>query len=769
MQRRLNIDLRSGVHETTVVRWLVGFHLGTLMIILMPILSDFTPFRVAVVFFDLTVVPGVLFLIALDELDLTLDRLLYVVGTSLILVMATGVALNITLPLVGFYRPLAVPSLVFGLTALVIALGYVSYSRANARDRSIHVDYINYTLSPLVVLSLLLLPATVIAIDVLQGQDQNLPIIAVLSIIAVMPLAITLRSRLDWYPLVVYGISLALLYHTTLSSQAHGASSRRLTIMEMRRWTPGVGEVTSTSTSLVPNGVLYPMYAILSDIPLYLQSGHVNPILVSLLPVTLFQIYRRYVSDRSALLGVSIFMFAHPFYRLYPGGGRVSTPVIFLAVVGLLIADDSLGSFNKKLFSIIFASGIIVSHYGTSYYAMLAFFGAFALVKVFPYVEKAIASISDRGHSMAADAIQFSTERNGQSVLTVTFVCFFGVFVMAWYMYTFGGGHFSLPVRIAGAIQGLYEGALFTGKSANRLQKSYGYNTTSIRLARYIYIGLVGLMLFGLVSELLRRFVSSLETRFQDEYLGTAAVLLAFAGSSFLLPVGWGGGRPMMIAFTFVAVFAVVGSLTGFEILRFGLGKVMTERNLPSRDALRGVCHSGFAVVLAVFLLLNTGVMAATFIDGTAPNNVPLQSELEDSRNPRFVTGGYVETDIATFGWLVDHRTEGYGIRGDLLTNGLTDRYRSSIASEAETDVVFPYGDTKPRGYLNRLGEVDVTEYTILLSHNYHLDAYTFNSSYERKPLNPLHDELDARSRIYSTGNSGIYFGGNRTAIKETK
>jgi hypothetical protein len=124
-------------------------------------------------------------------------------------------------------------------------------------------------------------------------------------------------------------MSLALLYHATLSAQVYGGSSVPLEIMRVQRWTPGVGEVAPTSTSLVPNGILYPTYATLIDIPYFIQTSFLNPVLVSLIPVILFQAYRRYVSDRAALLGAAIFMFAHPFFVGAELNSRESTLFLY--------------------------------------------------------------------------------------------------------------------------------------------------------------------------------------------------------------------------------------------------------------------------------------------------------------------------------------------------------------------------------------------------------------------------------------------------------
>jgi uncharacterized membrane protein len=501
------------------------------------------------------------------------------------------------------------------------------------------------------------------------------------------------------------------------------------------------------------------------NIPFYIQTTYLNPLLVSILPVILFQMYRRYVKDITALLGVSVFMFAHPFYRLYPQGGRVATPIIFLALVGLLVTETELGRTRKKILSIMFASGVVVSHYGTSYYSMMALFGALILLQILPTLERLLGTILSRREAFVQDTVQFRSEYSDTPVLSGAFVAFFGTFVIAWYIYTSGGQLFSLPNHFADSVSALYGGDFFSSSTANRVQKSYGYGTTSIRLARYIYIGLIGLMGVGLVAEFYRRLSPSLDTAFPDEYFAISTMFLAFAGSTYVLPVGWGGGRPMMIAFTFVGIFALIGILVPVWVCSTVLSEYWDRQLHLSQGTLRGVAHSVFAIVLATFLILNTGVAAATVIGGSAPMNVPLQPELDERRNPSFVAGAYVETDVQTFAWLQDNRDTEYQMRGDLMANALTDKYRSSIAIAMNKDDPFPYGDVKPRGDIDRIIGNDAPAYTFMLSHNTHLDVYTLNSTYERKPLRPLSDAIDARSRIYSTGHNSIYLGGNGTAM----
>jgi uncharacterized membrane protein len=727
--------------------------------ILGPVLSEISLIRTAFVFIDLSFIPGCLLLLYLDEFCFDLDRILYSVGSSLILIMVTGVILNLALPVIGFMRPMSVSNLIFGLTVLVCILSLMAYRRTLGREGVLTL--VGKRITPAVPLFLLLIPLTVLSISVLQVFDQNLPIIVVLSVIAVIPLWLVLTDRFDWYALGVWGVAMALLYHATFSSQAYGGSSIPLHIMEVQHWTPGVFETASTTTSLVANGVLYTSYATLSDIPFYIQTSYINPILVSLLPVIIFQTYRKYVSDKMAFLGVSVFMFAHPFYRLYPGGGRVSTPVIFLALVGLLISDTRLNVSRKHLFSLLFATGIILSHYGTSYFVMFGFLGAYLVLSTFPYVKKSISYLPENVNEISKNNLEIETPDNMGPVVTASFTGFFVIAVLAWYLYTSGGTHFSLPGHIQRALASLFGGDLISGSTANRVQKSYGYNTLSIRLSRFIYIGLVSLMGVGFLIEVCSRIYHHTTSKFEDEYLAIAGIFLTVSGSSFLLPVGWGGGRPMMIAFTFIAVFAVVGLVRVVKLCRQVVELSPARINTPSTRFMETVALSSFATIVAVFLLLNSGVLAATIVGGTAPHNVPIQPKLDQRENPNFRSGAYVDTDVQTHAWLLDHRTTDYGIRGDLIVHGQTDKYRSSIAIAMDTDVVFPYEDSAPNGFLNRIENDRFSKYVLIMGHNKNLDVYTLNSTYERKSLDPLHDDLAIRDRIYTTGDSSIYFGPN--------
>ena len=765
--QRLGFDVRASVPEASFVTWLMAFHVASMVAVLAPLVSDVVWIRAAFIFLDLTFVPGMLLLVAFDELEVELERLLYAMGASLVLVMATGVVLNLALPAIGIGRPLSIPYLVGGTTVLVGILATVAYNRASRRgDRLDLYRAVGRPLTPAVPLFALLIPGTALALDVLEVFDNNVPLLVVLTLIALVPLGVTIVRRFHWHAFAVWCMSLSLLYHSTLAPGAFGGSSVPMHIMEVQRWTPGIENTASTTTSLVPNGILYPTYATLIDIPYYMQTSFVNPILVSLLPVILFVAYRKYVTDTMALLGVSIFMFAHPFYRLYPGGGRVATPVIFLALIGLLIADDELEPVRVHVLAIMFAAGLVISHYGTSYFAMLAFFGAFLSLSLLPYVERWLSDSVGGIRSEIHDWVQITSRNDETKVVTVTFVSFFAVLVMAWYMYTSGGNHFSLPKHIARSLGALFGGDFFTGSTANRVTKSYGPGTQSITYSRYIYMSLIGLMGVGIATELFRRLRRSVETLFDDEFLVVGGIFLATAGSSFVLPTGWGGGRPMMIAFTFSAVFAAVGAVAlarlGWTVLERA---IENWHPLAEGQAVR-IAQSALAVILAVFLMLNTGVLAATAIGGTAPMTVPLETNLEESQNPDFRARAYVDTDVQTHAWLLDHRSGEYGIRGDLIASGQTDKYRSSIAFTMEKDVVFPYSGGGVDGYLDQLGESRDTRYVLIFGHNQNLDVYTLNSTYESKPLDPLHDEIEARSRIYSTGNSAIYFGGNGTAIR---
>lgn len=697
-----------------------------------PLLREF----LAVVF--LTFVPGLFALLQFDYHERSLTSTVsYAVGLSLLLVMTIGGAASLGFPRIGLEQPLSLDMLL--MTGAVLG-GIAAASSSSTLSLRLEKRWF----SDPVLLTLLLLPFISILGSVrYETSGNNLVLLGLLVTISVIPIIFVSRGGEAWYfPVAIWCISLALLYHGRVPGYYTVTQPLPQVTLEHLRWIPnyenGLG-------SLLANGVLFPVYAILTGLPIEIEWNLVNPILVSFLPVTLYETFRRYVPKRDALLSASLFAFAYPFYVLYPGAGRAATPVIFLALLGLAYSDDSLPSKVRQLFLIGFGIGVAVSHYGTAYVVMFALFvgvAAFVVLKGLLQADlqtrlgRVQVEVPDGGSKLPDRNIQFP------SVLRPTYITYYSVFALSWYLYTADSVKFEvLPRKVISAAQGvLYFEA--TGSTVSSYQQDYA--SLAITLGKYLYVVFGLLMAIGIAVAVFKLVVYREET-IETGYLAIAIGFFSmFVGSALPSGNGFAVARVMMIIFAFAVPFVVIGAREVGSGGQWVLRKTFQlESKLPSRTAL--------SLVLALFLLLNTGVVSETVTHDTAPSNRISQERLLNSDDPdlRLRVRDCVRCDVQTHVWVGNRIPKGQTPHAGIITDNQRDYYRGTIAER--TSRSFRYEQVTA----NQTG-IPRGNYVALLQHNRELSGFSIGYKFEfyRKDMSAY----TSGSRLYSNGKSVVYY-----------
>jgi hypothetical protein len=300
------------------------------------------------------------------------------------------------------------------------------------------------------------------------------------------------------------------------------------------------------------------------------------------------------------------------------------------------------------------------------------------------------------------------------------------------------------------------------GRTTNRVTESYA--SASIEISKYIYILIALLIATGFLIVYLRRVLAN-DHRFDDHYLVIATALFGLFGVTMIFR-NWGGGRPMMISFSFTTVFAALAATqlaggtkrivrTTVDHLPLPSGPRRAVLAITSRDLRIG--NQAFAVLLVVLFVLNTGVAAATVFGGFAPSNVPNQATLATDQNPKSQVSVHRETDITTHVWMVQHMDSSYGAYGDTFAIRQFDWYRPDVAARVPPTRGGYTAETKPE-------LVDIREqqagtqpgYLLLTGHNLALNHLWTSKFHPPTPIEEL--PLNRRNKIYSTGESHVYF-----------
>lgn len=694
----------------------------------------------------LTFVPGALLLAAFGIDRRRLPTMAgYAVGLSLVLVMFVGVVMSLAYPLFGIERPISLPPLLGTFAVIVTALAVLVHAKgAEFRVRVPTVEGWDY-----VPLLLLLLPfASFLGSAVYVVTGNNYVLLGVLTAAAVAPIAVALvRGRSRWLAPSVWSIALALLYHGQFG--AGGAHQDAVFTVNEGRW------LIESGGPVLPNAILYPVYAIMNDLPLGLQYGGVNPFLVSFIPLVLFESFRRYLDDDWSFLGACLFMFSFPFYTLYPSGGRVATPVLFLALLGLVLSDAGLSSVQKVSLSVAFGVGVGVSHYGTAYLVVFGLLASAVFVRLLMLHDRLrFGEYEGYLGGVRTDGAGGTIGTRVLSLLRAPYVLFLSAFVLAWYLLTDGARKFEpLPRKIVAQIDGVLYGR-FTGDATEVATKSYG-GSQSVAISRTLYFVVGGLIVLGILITVLLRLWRQ-DRLFDDEYLALGVGFLGVLGASFL-PGGSGfnTARVMMIAFAFTVPFVIVGTERPLAMLARVSDRVSVAHTRRAGTVL-------LSVFLCVFLLFNAGVMAELVLHDFAPSQEISSERLADSDDVqnRLRVTPCTACNIDTHVWVRSHSPPDSTIYGDNRAVGEIDFYRGTLADRL--------GEYPSKGRYTSLAEAKTGaedgSYLLLLGHNTDTGTFLNDTRYRTEPLSSIDSTMERSSRVYHGGGTEVRLVGNRSA-----
>lgn len=717
----------------------------------------------------LTFVPGLLVLLLLGVREqLPVPLALYAAGGSAAAVMTVGVGMSLLYPAIGIGRPIS-ELWVVGTVALVnVALG-------GAVAWYVDLDSVVTTLpalrpTPTNLLFLALPLMGIASIAVLNRHGANTAAIGFLLVVSVVP-ALALTSYVDskehW--LAVWGSASALLYFKSLWRGSYPMEMwMHQMVLEQGRWVPVIGGDLAALPDIrgiglegvLTDAVLYPIYSLTGGITMMTQLEVVNPLLVSLIPLAMYETFKRYVSSRDAMLAAFVFLFNFRFYsQHYPNAPRDVMATLFLVLIGLLIADSRINRNPLAVLAPLFIVGVGVSHYGAAYIFVASLFLSIALLLVLNAIERRVGSEQANGGTQG-------TGGPGETI-TYSLVIFAAVFVLTWYLFTAGGIKFQI---LSEAIVRAMEPTEVSGLASERVlsEKPFSVETT-----RNMVIAVFALIGVGTAAEGIRRFVG-MRPVVSDEHLVIAVSLTGVFALSFLtIGTGFGKGRILMICLSFACLFAVLALHDLRDMSRF-----LSEQH-SAFAPLHGIVDSVFtrsrirttwALFLCLFLLINTGVIAETVTRGQDYGSTTIINDdrLTRSENPalRLEARGCIQCDIQAHVWTLRYGSNGMRVYDGGLS-GSYYWYGHSIVAQVDDFVPEYLLTNRSTLYKEDLpadwSDIDGNSYLILTSGNYQ-SRLVYTSGEDPFSLRETRTELNRSSRIYTSGHSTVYRVHNATA-----
>jgi uncharacterized membrane protein len=381
-------------------------------------------------------VPGMLVLRALRLHHMGGVRTpLFAVGLSLALVMGVGLCMTTLYPLLGFARPLALVPVVMTEGVIITFLAVLSYWRDQGPTEDGIIDRRDVLKPP--VLALCVLPfVSIFATYAMNAYGNNVLLLALIIIIAITAFWISTSASVpkELYPLAVFVIAVALLYHGSLISpyvwgwdiqkEVYTANAV-LTNAQWNAYAPGATNAVLSVTLLAP------LISILSGVSVVWIFKAIYPLLFALVPVGLFVVFQKQTSDRVALLASFFVIFLFTFFTEMPALARQEIAELFLVLLLILLVDKGVGGAAGKarLYALytIFAVSVIVSHYA------LAFIFIGYLVVAWLLLFLVDNPAMRRLYRIAHVEAPAKTSSRPKRMLTLPFILVFVALTVVWY------------------------------------------------------------------------------------------------------------------------------------------------------------------------------------------------------------------------------------------------------------------------------------------------------------------------------------------------
>jgi uncharacterized membrane protein len=747
---RLNVGedrtVSLSLTPTGTVVLLLGVQLALLAFVLFARLGyQFSLLRATVAVLYLTIVPGFLVLevIGIDPEERT-DYLLYAVGLSVVSFMFIGVVANFVLRALGVANPISELPVVFTTLTVTLALTGLYYRRDTGDGVSVSFD-LDRLLSPPLLFVLLLPFLGIYGAYALQVYDTNvLLLILYAGIGLVLLLAVYRYLPPRYYPLAIWMISISLLLQNTLVGNylAWGdqpkEASLALFVLNNGYWDPGVSVGFAGKYTMLRIVILHPVHALLTDLEMVWVFKLIHPILFSVTPVALYQAYKRYTDKRAAFISSFLYISLFSFFIVLSRNTRTATAILFLSLLLLLIADDDLDPVYAQLLAILFASAVVVSHYGVSYILL------FALVLIIPLVK----------------IMDVTLGRDSNGLTSGPFALLYIAVTFSWYLYA------SPESKAFNILIGFYE--QFTtalseeffsaSTSASTRIIANDWNSTTLEMLKYFNVLVGALIGIGLLSVFVRLYAARYRgtspdpslSRFDSEFLAYALVFLGIFGITFLPVERFNTARTYPTSLVFFAPFFIVGIR---ELARLLKQAPISQVHMSDVRPLA-------AGLVLVFFLLNVGFISATITHEYSTNALVEKERITDEGHPREKEYFYKQYptayDAASSAWLLTHAYPNATVYASRWPGGVNVPigYAQSEAVQKRANPI----ETKLFSRTEPLGEgyVYLRPYSYIGRGVISLPAGHFE--FDWVYTDQIDNKWNNKNRIYANGGSVIYY-----------
>jgi uncharacterized membrane protein len=361
------------------------------------IFVNISPLREVIVFAFLSFVPGYAFLrlFKLKEINI-IETILFSVGLSIALVMFTSLLLNEASIVLDFSRPLSTIPLTLAISAITLVPFFIECRRGPSETINLKTNFEGQLKNVVPVSIIIVLLPLLSAIGVLY---LNTPIIllsyAIIAALCVMSVVSRRLIPTNLFPLMIFSVSLALVFQLPLTSKYILGYDANLEYYVFRvtqingHWgflNSSVNPLAAlTYNSMLSITLLPTAYAALMQVQGEIVFKILYPFIFSLVPLALYRVCEKQLGKMVGLFSSLFFVFTSTaFYSEPLSLNRQIVGEFFLILSIFLLISKTIPTTKARLLLIIFGAALAVSHYSIAYIYLALVAIVFVVSKVKP-------------------------------------------------------------------------------------------------------------------------------------------------------------------------------------------------------------------------------------------------------------------------------------------------------------------------------------------------------------------------------------------------
>jgi uncharacterized membrane protein len=313
------------------------------------------------------------------------ERVVVATALTLLLVMLAALADNFALPLVGVSRPLDTWPVFLTADLLDTVLLAVAWRTLPDRWSLSRIWPSGWRDGTCIAVATLTVPlAAMGAVRINNGAGSGLTLFTIALVVLVMIALLRWRDLVDFSvaPWVIYSVSLALLFVTSLRgwyTTGHDVQHEMLEFLTTQTqglWTTGIHDGYNSCLSITILPTVLQHWTGVSDPYVYKVFFQV---IYAVCPVAVYYVGRRITSDAMSIVSTFFFIGFVGYMQDMPMLNRQEMGFVFFSagLLVLLMTERTRRWRWSMLF--VLGTGMVISHYSTTYYALASLFAAVAL------------------------------------------------------------------------------------------------------------------------------------------------------------------------------------------------------------------------------------------------------------------------------------------------------------------------------------------------------------------------------------------------------